>query len=139
MTAGRPRLAVDTSVVVAGLLVDHAQHALARSVLKSSPAVPAHVAFESYSVLTRLPLPGRLSAAVAGELLGQAFTGRLVALSAPDLEALLAELPRMGIVGGAVYDAVVGATALRHGLTLRSFDRRAAPTYEAVKVAYELI
>lgn len=139
MTAAGSRLAVDTSVVVAGLLVDHSQHALARPVLASSPAIPAHVAFESYSVLTRMPLPGRLSAAVAGVLLGRAFTGRLVALSAPELEALLAELPRVGIVGGAVYDAVVGATALRYGLTLRSLDRRAAPTYDAIEVDYELI
>ncbi len=139
MTAAGSRVAVDTSVVVAGLLVDHSQHALARPVLASSPAIPAHVAFESYSVLTRMPLPGRLSAAVAGRLLGQAFAGRLVSLSAPEMEVLLAELPRLGIVGGAVYDAVVAATALAHGLTLRSLDRRAAPTYDAVKVTYELI
>jgi len=55
------------------------------------------------------------------------------------MEVRLADLPRLGIVGGAVYDAVVAATALRHGLTLRSLDRRATPTYDAVKVAYELI
>ena len=139
MTAVGSRIAVDTSIVVAGLLVDHSQHDLARPVLASSPAIPAHVAFESYSVLTRMSLPGRLSAAVTGRLLGRAFAGRFVSLSAPEMEVLLADLPRLGIVGGAVYDAVVAATALRHGLTLRSLDRRAAPTYDAVKVTYELI
>lgn len=131
-------IAVDTSVVVAGLLVDHSQHEVARPLLASGAAVPAHVAFESYSVLTRLPLPGRLTAAVASELLIRAFAGRVVALSGREHQALLADLPAMGIVGGAVYDALVAATALKHGLSLGSLDRRAAATYDAIEVDYEL-
>lgn len=107
--------------------------------LASSPAIPAHVAFDSYSVLTRMPWPGQLSAAVAWRLLGRAFAGRFVSLSAPEMEVLLAELPRLGLGGGAVYDAVVAATALPHGLRLRSLDRCAAPTYDAIEVAYDLI
>jgi len=132
-------IAVDTSVVVAALVVDHAQHDLARPVLAAGPAIPAHVAFESYSVLTRLPPPGRLEAGVAGRLLVRAFADRLVALAAPEQARLLAELPGLGIAGGAVHDALVAATALRHGLTLWSLDRRAAPTYDALNVVYELI
>lgn len=132
-------MAVDTSVVVAGLLLDHAQHDLARPVLASAPAIPAHVALESYSVLTRLPLPGRISPADAGQLLARAFAGRLVTLTSQEQESLLADLARMGVGGGAVYDALVAATALKHGLTLRSLDRRAAVTYEAIKVDYELL
>lgn len=131
--------AVDTSVVVAGLLLDHAQHDLARPVFDSAPVVPAHVALESYSVLTRLPLPGRISPADAAQLLLHAFGGRFVALSGAEQEVLLADLPRLGIAGGAVYDALVGATALKHGLTLHSLDRRAAGTYDAIGVDYKLI
>jgi len=132
-------IAVDTSVVVAGLLVDHAEHERARPVLATTPAIPAHVAIESYSVLTRMPLPGRLPPAQATQLLLRAFGGRVVALSGPDHQALIARLVDLGIAGGAVYDALVAATALRHGLALRSLDRRAAPTYDAIGVDYELI
>lgn len=131
--------AVDTSVVVAGLLVDHAQHELARPLFDSKPSIPAHVALESYSVLTRLPLPGRISPADAAQLLLRAFGGRFVALSGAEQEKLLADLPGLGIAGGAVYDALVAATALKHELTLHSLDRRAAGTYEAIGVEYELI
>jgi len=130
---------VDTSVVVAALLLDHAQHELARLVFDSAPAIPAHVALESYSVLTRLPLPGRISPADAAHLLDRAFGGRFVALSGAEQEVLLADLPRLGIAGGAVYDALVAATALKHKLTLHSLDRRAAGTYDAIGVDYELL
>jgi len=132
-------IAVDTSVVIAGLLVDHAQHQRARRVLTSGPAIPAHVALESYSVLTRLPAPGRIAPAAAAQLLARAFAGRLVALSGAQQEALVPELARLGITGGAVYDALIGVTARTHGLALRSLDLRAAPTYDAIGVEYQLI
>ncbi len=138
-TAVETGIAVDTSIVVAGLVADHTRHEAARAVLAAGPAIPAHVAFESYSVLTRLPSPGRLSPAVVSTLLERAFAGRYVALSASEQATLLADLPGKGIAGGAVYDALVAATARRHGLTLRSLDQRAAPTYKALGVAYELI
>lgn len=131
--------AVDTSVVVAGLLVDHAQHDQARAALIAGPAVPAHVALESYSVLTRLPAPGRVPPGVAARLLARTFEGRFISLASGEHESLIAEFARLGIVGGAAYDAVVAATARKHGLTLQSLDRRASPTYDAMGVPYELI
>lgn len=132
-------IAVDTSVVIAALVGDHAQHEVARPALEATPAIPAHVALECYSVLTRLPLPGRIPAAAAAELLAREFGGRAIALSAGQQERLLAGLPGLGIVGGAVYDALVAATAREHGLTLATLDRRAAGTYEAVGAAFELL
>lgn len=132
-------MAVDTSVVIAGLLLDHDQHELARPALASGPTIPAHVALESYSVLTRLPLPGRVPPAAAARLLARAFAGRFVALSGEAQEVLLADLPGIGVAGRATYDALVAATALEHGLTLQSLDRRAVATYKAIGVEYELI
>lgn len=38
-----------------------------------------------------------------------------------------------------MYDALVGATALEHGLTLISRDRRAAETYRALGVVVEML
>jgi predicted nucleic acid-binding protein len=42
-------------------------------------------------------------------------------------------------VGGAIYDALVAATAQEAGARLVSRDRRAARTYEAIGARYELI
>jgi hypothetical protein len=43
------------------------------------------------------------------------------------------------IVGGAVYDALIGATALAAGCTLVTFDERAARTYRAVGCSIEVL
>jgi predicted nucleic acid-binding protein len=53
--------------------------------------------------------------------------------------ALLGLAVRAGLAGGAIYDALVAATAKRASASLLTRDRRAAPTYEAVGVRYELL
>ena len=45
----------------------------------------------------------------------------------------------LGIAGGAVYDALVAATAAEHGITLATRDRRAAETYHDLDIDFELI
>ena len=58
----------------------------------------------------------------------------------PDEHWALVELaPRLGIVGGAVFDAFIATTASRAGLTLLSRDRRAASTYAAVGADCQLL
>jgi predicted nucleic acid-binding protein len=52
---------------------------------------------------------------------------------------LLAELADRRIAGGSVYDALVGATAVEHGLTLVSRDHRALETYRALGVDVEFL
>jgi hypothetical protein len=52
--------------------------------------------------------------------------------------ALGPELARLGISGGAVYDALVGAAARQRGRTLLSGDARARPVYEALGVRVRL-
>jgi predicted nucleic acid-binding protein len=44
-----------------------------------------------------------------------------------------------GVVGGAVYDAVVAATAKEARATLLTLDRRAVTTYQLVGADYRLI
>ena len=97
-----------------------------------------HAAFESFSTLTRLPAPHRLSATLAHELLSSEFD-EPVWLSAAGTDRLFTSLVSLGISGGAVYDALVAATAVEAGLTLLSADERAIPTYAAVGAAVELI
>ncbi len=52
---------------------------------------------------------------------------------------LSTDMARLGIAGGAVYDALVGATARRNGLTLFTRDRRAKGTYDALGVRVTFI
>jgi predicted nucleic acid-binding protein len=60
-------------------------------------------------------------------------------LSAQEAQRLQARLAPLGIAGGAVYDALVAATAAEHGITLATRDRRAAETYRALDIDFELI
>ena len=52
---------------------------------------------------------------------------------------LLARLGTLGIAGGAVYDALVGAAAVEYGLTLMTRDRRAVDTYRRLDLAFVLV
>ena len=72
------------------------------------------------------------------EILAANFPGSQF-LSADRMAGLLDELADLGIAGGSVYDALVGATAVEHGLALASLDRRALDTYRALGVDLELI
>jgi len=97
-----------------------------------------HAAYETYSVLTRLPSPARLSSTAARELLATRFPASQF-LEAAAGSALVDRLARAGIVGGAVYDALVAEAARVHDLVLISCDRRAVRTYQAMGARYELV
>lgn len=140
MTA-RPRSlwACDTSVAVAALDPNHEGHAVCRrSVKDHKPALAGHAAFEAYSVLTRLPPPLRLSSTQAADVLSAAFPGDCW-LDSADLGLLLARLAETGIVGGSVYDGLVGQSALVNGRRLLTRDRRAERTYRALGVNYQTV
>ena len=86
---------------------------------------------EMYSVLTRLPGDIQLDPIDASRLL----TERLLApptLSASATGSLPGTLGRLGIAGGAVYDALVGIAAVEHGAVVATRDEQAPATYEAV-------
>ena len=102
---------VDTSVAVPLVLASHEHHASITAAVGGRPVQLAHHAqLESYAVLTRLPGDARLSAADAAILLVERF-GAPVMLKAAAAKNLLAQLSAVGVVGGAVYDAVIGITA----------------------------
>lgn len=132
-------IAVDTSLVVAGFASWHEAHESARSVLSRKPRLPAHVAIESYSVLTRLPPPHRCEAEIVEEFLRRRFREPLLTLPGDALISLLKSASSTGITGGSIYDALVGATARHAGARLLTRDRRAIPVYESVGVRYELL
>lgn len=132
-------IAVDTSVVVAAFASWHEGHVVARATLSTEVRLPAHVALEVYSVLTRLPPPHRAKAGFAASFLRARFGEPLLELPAPAYLALIDEASDKHIEGGAVYDALVAATARHWGAKLLTRDRRAIRTYDALGVPYELV
>jgi len=97
-----------------------------------------HAAFETYSVLTRLPGALRLSAAGARTIIDANFPASVFLTPAESARAL-ATLAETGIAGGAVYDGVVALAAASAGIPLLSCDRRALPTYSALAVTVEVL
>jgi predicted nucleic acid-binding protein len=135
----RPDLLVDTSVAVALTVADHEHHAETTDALGTrSLGLAGHAAFETFSVLTRLPPPARRTTATVARALAANFPHTMF-LGAAAAEALLDQLRSAGIAGGAVYDALVGATAAEHGLALATRDGRAVETYRALGVEVELV
>lgn len=129
----------DTSVVVAALAVWHPLHEVAAAALsRQVTALPAHVVIETYSVLTRLPAPHRMSAEDAGQALS-ALRFEVITLPGRAHIELVTTLAHAGVRGGAIYDALVGATARHHGLSLITADRRARPVYELAEVEVSML
>lgn len=131
-------IAVDTSVAVPLLVRPHAAHdAVVRWWGGRPIALAGHAAVETYAVLTRLPGDLRLAPADAARLMAARFTDVML----PDedvLTSLPATLGRLGIAGGATYDALVALAARSHEATLATRDERARATYERVGVRVEV-
>jgi predicted nucleic acid-binding protein len=128
---------LDTSAAVALVLEDHEVHASTLKALRGRRlGLAGHAWFETYSVLTRLPTGLRRSPADVIRLLTVNFpaSGHLGETESANLGRELADL---GISGGAVYDALVGAAARQHQRTLVSGDVRAVPVYEALGIKVE--
>jgi predicted nucleic acid-binding protein len=132
-------LLVDTSVAVALIVADHEHHAATREALGSRRlGLAGHAAFETFSVLTRLPPPMRRTARAASTVIAANFPASRF-LSPQRAQALLGRLATLGIAGGAVYDALVGETAVQHTLRLATRDRRAVDTYRTLGVDLEML
>jgi toxin FitB len=127
-------VAVDTSVAVPLLVRSHLDHAsVVRWWSGQELALSGHALIETYSVLTRLPGDARLAPADAARLLNARFPSPLM-LSGSLSRKLPDTLSRLGIAGGAVYDALVALAAREHGAALATRDARARGTYDAVGV-----
>jgi len=133
------KLAVDTSVVIAGFATWHESHDLAREALDASPVLVVHCALEAYSVLTRLPAPFRVAPDIVAAFLRARFPKRPLALPIAAQAALVPRLVKAGVAGGTVYDAVVGITADHHEATLLTLDVRAQATYARVAIPFRLL
>jgi predicted nucleic acid-binding protein len=131
----------DTNCMVAAVCTWHEHHAAASTELEvrlgrgERLVIAGPALVETYSVLTRLPPPHRLSARDAYALIAANFVeGRdVVALDADDYRRIieLASLEEIG--GGQVYDAVLAACARGAAVdafltfNARHFDRYRSP------------
>lgn len=129
-----PELLVDTSVAVALSVADHEGRPAARTAVEGRRiGLAGHAAYESFSVLTRLPGPARRTTAAVSRLLAANFP--YTRFLGPRASAeLLQRLAALGVAGGSVYDALVGATAVEHKVPLVTRDHRALGTYRALDV-----
>ncbi len=132
-------IVADSSVTVAALAPWHEEHPAAAAALARTDRLIAHVALETYSVLTRLPEGLRMPPEVAAALLAEHFPGAPLALPAKATMALIADCAARRITGGAVHDALIAATARHAGATLLTRDRRALATYTAVGATVDVV
>ncbi len=138
-SAEHPDLLVDTSVAVALVVGDHQHHQATTDALTGRRlGLSGHAAFETFSVLTRLPPPARRTPAAVGRLLAFDFPATRF-LGSQAAAAVLARLAALNLSGGSVHDALVAAAAHEHGMALATRDRRALVTYRALDVEVELL
>lgn len=115
------RTLFDTSVLAAAIVEAHPKHVVALPCLQRAKAgldtglVAAHSVAELYAVLTTLPVRPRISPALAGELIGHDVLDilKVIPLSAADYRAAICELAKLGITGGATYDALIVRAAVK--------------------------
>ncbi len=121
---------LDTSCLVAAICSWHRHHEATRREIErrytagEELVLSAHSLAETFSVLTRLPEPHRLSPEDALALIEANWEEtRLVALTAQDYIATLRRCRDASIGGGAVYDALIAACARKaHVATLVTWD-----------------
>lgn len=131
--------AADSSLIIAAFASWHEKHDVARRALDAGIRIIGHCALETYSVLTRLPPPHRAAGEVVRDFLRARLRRPALSLSSKAQREFLLALPEHGVTGGAVYDALVAATAKEHEADLLSCDRRAAATYERYGIRFDVV
>jgi predicted nucleic acid-binding protein len=108
----------DTSVLVASFLVGHEHHersfALLAKADRNNACCAAHSLAELYATLTRLP--GKFGLSVDQTLLALDSVAErleLISLNVPEYQRAIREAASAGIVGGTIYDALLGRCALK--------------------------
>jgi predicted nucleic acid-binding protein len=128
-------IAPDSSVAVAAAAPWHVAHEAAVTALAAEePSLIAHVAYEATAAMSRMPEGQRLPPTVVLRWLERRFGSRWLVLPAAAASRALRAAVDNGVRGGALYDALVAATAAHHRHALISADRRAAAIYAAVGV-----
>jgi predicted nucleic acid-binding protein len=108
----------DTSVLVPVFYGDHVYHTASLDLFirfdKSTGCCGAHSLAEVYSTLTRMPGKHRISGEQAMLFIGSICERlTIVALSGEEYAEALQASSALGIVGGAIYDALLARCAIK--------------------------
>jgi len=134
------KITADTSVLVASFASWHQHHAVALAAVRRVDVVVAHTLLETYSVLTRLPAPHRMTPEVVSKYLDLTFGKHAVtSLSAVAQRELVGTCAAQSLAGGSIYDAVIAATCVAAKLQLLTLDGRARATYSVLGVEHVLL
>jgi len=132
-------IAVDSSVIIAGLLGWHEFHERAAASLEKALArkhllIPFPALVESYSVMTRLPSSHRVRSDVAYQLLHDSFGQvRVAALPANKAWPFLRDCQASEVAGGRTYDALIAIIAIEAGASeILTFNPRHFDSFSAL-------
>jgi toxin FitB len=137
----------DTSCMVPALLPEHIHHERAVSALNrhlgagETMIVVAHTLLETYSAITRMPPPMRVTPqdaliGIEGSFLER---GTVIALRQEDYPRLLQGMVAAGTLGGQVYDASIVACARLAGAeVLLTFNERHFRRFEGDGLTIEV-
>jgi predicted nucleic acid-binding protein len=129
----------DSSVLIPALQVGHPSHAEARKVLsRRNIKIIGHVALETFATMTSATYKPRTAPSASAAAIAQLDSSPLT-LSVKGYADLIERAGASGIMGGAIYDALIAITATEHNARLISRDVRAAATYRALGVDFEML
>lgn len=120
------KFGVDSSYAVPLVSTWHEKHAPTaadyeeRKRRRQHLVLPLHALVETYSVLTRAPLPYRISPSQAQRILSQNFIDsvEVPALTANSVWAALTEMSRLELGGGLIYDTIIAQSCFQAGVTV---------------------
>ena len=110
---GQPRILFDTSALVAALLHGHPEHPRVALWFQRILHGPDHGLISAHSlaevILSTFPVQPRITATAAREMIRTNVLGvfQVIPLNESDYEAVIDHLAGLGIVGGAIYDALI--------------------------------
>ena len=129
----------DSSVLIPALQVGHPNHEEARKVLsRRQLKITGHVALETFAAMSSAAYKPRTSPSAAAAAIARLDASPLT-LSPQGYIDLIGKAGEGGLLGGAIYDALIAITATQHGARLISRDKRAAATYKALGVDLEML
>jgi predicted nucleic acid-binding protein len=133
----------DSSVLVAGFVVEHRFHDIARSAVSEVRAegrLVAHTMAEAYSVLSAPAGVYRVEPGVVVDYLeGLLGDSPPIQPRPGSYREALELLSRDGRGGAAIFDALIALAARDADATLLSLDRRAKPIYEPCGVEFRFL
>ncbi len=134
------KVAADSSVLIAAFATWHERHAEAFRAMERVDTLVGHTLLEVFSVLTRLPPPHRVEARLVATWLRDGLgEAKVVSLPPVAQRKLIAACAARGLLGGAVYDALIAASAAHARARLLTLDARAQRTYGAMGVDFEVL